>query len=60
MNNDSVIFEIRLRVAVPNYGTEHEISALDWILELLRHDSEITVLDTFEQKMKLVAEGDEQ
>lgn len=59
MNNDSLFFEIRLRIAIPNTVIA-EVSPLDWILELLRHDSEITVLDTFEQQMKLVAEGDAQ
>jgi len=59
VNDDTMFFEIRLHVSIPNYGVG-QVSALDAILELLRHDAEIVVLDTFEQKLKLVAEGDAQ
>jgi len=54
-----VLFEVRLLIAVPDYGVG-EASALDPILDLLSHDSEIVVLDTAEKLMRVVpaADGD--
>lgn len=58
MSGDNHIFEIRLVVGIPNYTDNIETSALDFVLPLIVDDPEILIIDSSEQKMKIVPEGE--
>jgi len=55
---DSHLYRVTLVVAIPNYsttfGNEHQVTALDMILDIVGNEPEIAVLDSKETKLRLV------
>ena len=56
--SDSYLYKVTMVVAIPNYsttfGNEHNVTALDMIVEMISNEPEIAILDVKETKLRLV------
>lgn len=56
--SDSHLFKVTLVVAITKYSTtfgdEHDVTALDLIVEMISNDPEIAIIDMKETKLELV------